>query len=276
MRIISILSPKEDAMAQPAPDLQPSAAHRPGGWLAAYWRPEVAPLSPRVQAALAAGPRPAELFLSSAQAPALMEDGYGPVETGWTWTRGQGVRVNCLTPMPGVTPAMWDWWFAWHGADSDRYKLWHPRAHLAVGWADGGDARGGYVGRTSRVVEYLGASRMRFAISFEPPAAFGLDPALLARKGQVAVCARAGLDGSGFTSGAMIHQLRPTADGCEMRSRFWMLGDDLRLGGLRRPLTRLIPPRPQEAEALLVHCAEEMGHLAGILPALYAEFGADQ
>jgi hypothetical protein len=33
--------------------------------------------------------------------------------------------------------------------------------------------------------------------------------------------------------------------------------------------------RPSEADAraLLVHCAEEMQHLARFLPALYAEFG---
>lgn len=263
-------------MASTLPDLRPAAAHQPGGWLSAYWRPEVAPLADHVQAALAAGPRPVELFARSSQAAVLLEDGYQPVETGWTWTRDAGVRVNCLTPMPGVTPAMWDWWFGWHGADSDRYKLWHPGAHLAVRWADGGDARGGYVGRTSRVIEYLGAARMAFAISFVAPAAFGLDPQVLARKGQVAICARAGLDGSGFTSGAMIHQLRPTKDGCEMRSRFWMLGEDLRLGGLGPALTRLVRPRREEAEALLVHCAEEMGHLAAILPALHAAFGGDR
>lgn len=260
-------------MAEPVSDLRPCAAHLPGGWLAPYWRPEISPLAAHVQAALAAGPRPAELFPRASEAAGLLEDGYAPVETGWTWTRRAGARVNCLTPMPGVTPDMWDWWFAWHGADSDRYKLWHPRAHLAVRWADGGGETGVYVGRTSRVVEYVGASRMRFAISFVPPQTFGLDPAILAAKGQVAICARAGLDGAGFTSGAMVHQLRPTADGCEMRSRFWLFGEDLRLAGLGPALTRLIPPQPQEVEALLVHCAEEMGHLAAILPALYADFG---
>lgn len=260
-------------MAQTPPNLRPSAAHMPGGWLAPYWRPEVAPLAAHVQAALAAGPRPAELFARSSQAAGLLEAGHQPVETGWTWTRHAGVRVNCLTPMPGVTPAMWDWWFAWHGADSDRYKLWHPQAHLAVRWVDGGDERGGYVGRTSRVIEYLGPARMAFAIGFVPPETFGLDPAILAARGQVAICARAGMDGSRVTSGAMVHHLRPTEDGCEMRSRFWMFGEDLRLAGLGPALTRLVPPQPQQAEALLVHCAEEMGHLAAILPSLYAAFG---
>jgi hypothetical protein len=41
-----------------------------------------------------------------------------------------------LTQMPKVTPAMWDWWFAWHGSEAQRYKLWHPRAHISSKWAD--------------------------------------------------------------------------------------------------------------------------------------------
>ena len=32
--------------------------------------------------------------------------------------------------MPRVHPEMWDWWFAWHSVESDRYRLWHPEAHL--------------------------------------------------------------------------------------------------------------------------------------------------
>jgi hypothetical protein len=41
---------------------------------------------------------------------------------------------------PGVTPAMWSWWFGWHGCDTRRYKLWHSPAHLFAAWKDGDDA----------------------------------------------------------------------------------------------------------------------------------------
>lgn len=34
-----------------------------------------------------------------------------------------------LTKMPGVTPEMFDWFFAWHGLDNLRYKIWNPEDH---------------------------------------------------------------------------------------------------------------------------------------------------
>jgi glyoxylase-like metal-dependent hydrolase (beta-lactamase superfamily II) len=33
--------------------------------------------------------------------------------------------------MPGVTGAMFEWWMGWHYMEAQRYKLWHPRAHIA-------------------------------------------------------------------------------------------------------------------------------------------------
>ena len=46
------------------------------------------------------------------------ENGCGRLSDG-------GLRVSVRTDMPGVTPAMWEWWFGWHGSDARRYKLWH-------------------------------------------------------------------------------------------------------------------------------------------------------
>jgi hypothetical protein len=39
--------------------------------------------------------------------------------------------------MPGARSAMWDWWFSWHGCDSLRSKLWHPRGHVHTVWGLG-------------------------------------------------------------------------------------------------------------------------------------------
>ncbi|MBO9711521.1 hypothetical protein [Sphingomonas sp.] len=246
------------------------------GPYARYWRPELAPLPEEVIEALARGARPAELFAGPEDAAAMLE-GEAPVETGWSWTRAGGARVFCRTRMPRVTPAMWDWWFGWHGSEAERYRLWHPQAHVSAAWADGEGETGDYVGRTSLVTEYLGASPVRVAIRFVAPAEFGVDERRLAALGQAMVCARVGLQGSPVESGAMIHQLRPIPGGCEMRSRFWLFGEQLRLGRWQGPmgrlLARLVPVRPAQAEALLVHCAEEMNHLATFLPELHAEFG---
>jgi hypothetical protein len=62
-----------------------------------------------------------------------------------------------------------------------------------------------------------------------------------------------------------------------MRSRFWMggrhVGGRNLLGSLAAPIAKLVQRLGEgDARALLVHCAEEMPHLASFLPALHAEF----
>jgi hypothetical protein len=64
-----------------------------------------------------------------------------------------------------------------------------------------------------------------------------------------------------------------------MRSRFWMGGQHVSgrnpIGILAAVVAkRLLRLTESDARALLVHCAEEMPHLAGFLPALHAEFGS--
>ncbi|MEY4763700.1 MAG: hypothetical protein RI907_373 [Pseudomonadota bacterium] len=247
---------------------------------APYYRPQLAPLPPHVQAALLTGPVAPELLPPLARAADLLQDGHQAVETGYALCPDGSGRVHVLTGMPGVTPAMWAWWFGWHGSDPMRYKLWHPRAHLHVGWADGRSDLSHHIGRVSRVVEYIGAQRLSLSIAFVAPRALGLDEALLQARGEVAICARVGFDHTLLDTGWVLHHLRPTADGCEMRSRFWAGGRHVSLRGLRvtDPLTRRVarwvqPIQAQQAADLLVHCAQEMQHLAAFLPELYARFG---
>jgi hypothetical protein len=63
-----------------------------------------------------------------------------------------------------------------------------------------------------------------------------------------------------------------------MRSRFWVGGRYAAgrgsLAGTVMAVAGKLLMRPSEADAraLLVHCGEEMQHLASFLPALYAEF----
>lgn len=259
--------------------LSPEAAER--GPYARFWRPALAPLPGAVGEALLAGARPPELMPPAEAAADLQAPGDWPVETGWTLAPDGSARVFCRTPMPGVAPGHWAWWFAWHGSEADRYKLWHPQAHLRAAWADGAGETGGYVGRTSRVVEYLGERRTALAIRFVRPAELGLDEARLAAEGQVAICARAGLDGAPVETGAMIHHLRPIPGGCEMRSRFWIFGGNARpapasgaAGRLAAAAARrLVRGDARQARDLLVHCAQEMNHLAAVLPDLFDTFG---
>lgn len=248
---------------------------------ARFYNPVLEPLQPQVAEALLVGPQAHELFPTASEAASMIEPGYWPVETGYARPSDGSIRVFCLTHMPGVTPQMWDWWFGWHGCEAQRYKLWHPKAHINAQWEDGGREES-YVGRTSLITEYLGTKLAKGAISFVPPSKMGLDEERLRAQGEVAICARVGMPGAPLKAGWLLHQLRPVEGGSEMRSRMWMGGENVALGDspgpVRRGVARGLRPvagklLPSPAD-LLVHNAQEMAHLAGFLPELFETFGA--
>jgi hypothetical protein len=248
---------------------------------APFFRTAMDELPAHVRGALAMGLQAADLLPPVKSAPDLHDKGYWPVETGMTTSKDGAFRVFVLTQMPGVTPAMWDWWFAWHGSEAQRYKLWHPRAHMHAAWADGHSDLNHYVGRTSHVIEYVGSQRLELNIRFIRPSSLGLNEGHLERDGEVAICARGGLARAPMETGWLIHHVRPVPGGSEMRSRFWLAGANIRPRGMPGGVGALIgqvaarcaPFTPNMAAELLVHCAQEMNHLAGILPDLYATFG---
>jgi hypothetical protein len=248
--------------------------------VARFFHPEMAPLPAHVREALLTGAVAHELLPSIGGARDLQQCGYWPVETGYTLAPDGSARVFVLTQMPGVTPAMWDWWFAWHGSHAERYKLWHPRAHVHVAWKDGHDDLAHYVGRLSQVVEYIGATRMNLTIRFVPPSALGLDETLLASRGETAICARGSIAGTPMETGWLIHHVRLVPSGSEMRSRFWIAGENIRPRNMQgamgaaigRAASRFAGFTSTQAAELLVHCAQEMNHLAAFLPALYSTF----
>jgi len=245
-----------------------------------FFRPEMAPLSESVSTALLNGGVAHPLMPPLEAAPDLQSGTDWTFETAYTLCPDGEARVFVHTPMPGVTPAMWDWWFGWHGDEAQKYKLWHPQAHVHAAWADGQGDLGHYVGRTSKVVEYVGSARMALTIRFVPPRELGLDEDQLKASGEVAICARVALADGPVETGWLIHHLRPTAEGCEMRSRFWIGGSNVRpkaiSGGLGRLLgslaARLAPIKAQQASDLLIHCAQEMSHLATILPQIHTAY----
>lgn len=248
---------------------------------AKFFNPDIAPMQSQVTEAIACGAQTQELFYPVADATSLCQDGYWPVESGYARVSDMSIRVFCLTHMPNVTPEMWDWWFGWHGDEASKYKLWHPRAHINAEWKDGQKGLQAYIGRTSHIIEYIGSEIKKGAISFIAPEEMGFDESKLKARGEVAICALIGLPGVPMIAGRMVHQIRPVEGGAEMRSRMWMGGANVTFGKkpgpIRkllawtiRPIVALLLPNPHE---LLVHNAQEMQHLAEILPDLYAEFG---
>lgn len=251
---------------------------------AAYMADSTTPAPESVRTAFAGPPIPADAVPPfETLATDLSPTGTSAVETGYGRARDGVTFVAVHTPMPRVTAAMWDWWFGWHSTEAARYKLWHPDAHLHASLRRDrtGEAvpdREKYIGNTTYVDEYVGPKLQQLAIQFRDPLAHGFD----VPDGQTVVFGRVGSSIAPVDLGWLAHQVRPTPDGAEMRSRFY-----LNLRGLKVPdvsqaacaVARGATVDPADLDLgldlgrdLLLHCGQEMNHLAGFLPELHAEF----
>lgn len=240
-------------------------------------------MQPHVPEVLLAGMAPTEYGYDLADAARMLSrPGHHEMETGWTKLDSGIVAVSCLTDMPGVTGQMWDWWFGRHGGESSRYKLWHPDAHQysAVGEQRSQDRtltdRQRYLNNVSYVDEYVGGILTPLAIRFGKPSRLGFDDP---RPGDTVIAARVGLSVASLAFGWIIHQVRATDNGAEMRSRFFLNHLehlDLPPASIATPPTTRAPLGEVDmatlGAGLLHHCASEMNHLASFLPALYEEF----
>ncbi|MCP5055657.1 MAG: hypothetical protein GY937_02910 [bacterium] len=251
-----------------------------------FFRWELDPLPEHVERVLGQGESDPSDVLPRSEVNRLLEPGYLPLETGWASLPDGTAHVAVLTQFPGATGEMIDWWFGWHGDETERYKLWHPQAHLFTQWRyersddSGLTDRQRYIGNTSYVDEYVGPAVHRLAISFHEPRHFGLAEESFKEAGvSTAVCARVGFSDRPVDTGYLIHLMRETPEGCEMRSRFWLGEAHLRNLREENPIDRALGTRfvrglllPRRlARDLLIHCAEEMNHLASFLPALFAQ-----
>jgi DAPG hydrolase PhiG domain len=247
---------------------------------ARFYDETITSIAMSISKALNNSPYPSGKLLSLENVHFLMEEGYFEVENGYTMEANGSARVAVLTDMPNVSPEMWDWWFGWHGNLANKYKLWHPKAHLDAQWKDGNQEMEGYIGRTSMIAEYIGTKLEHAAIQFIEPTELGFKAADLMDKNKVVfICARIGYPHFPLDFAYLVHQVRATENGAEMRSRFWLGGEhiQLRMKGfmpnLLSKLLRKVKRIPEkQAIDLLTHCSEEMTHLAAFLPQLYAEF----
>jgi len=253
---------------------------------AGYWNPIMQPLQEQVAHAVLHGPEASELGFGIEQADLLVDPGYLPLENGTTKLGSGEIFVAVLTKMPGITGAMFEWWMGWHTMEHQRYKLWHPRAHIANGTKEmKGDHpqlsdREKYL-TTHYVTEYVGSTRQEITISFSDPEEYFSRTSAFAENGITAtICGTVGLQRAPVTVGRLIHQIREVEGGSEMRSRFWLAKPEVR--GVRRAslLGRLFSSNfvvkriidQDLGRDMLVHCGMEMNHLASFLPALYSDY----
>ncbi|MFD4584357.1 DAPG hydrolase family protein [Streptomyces sp. NPDC058434] len=275
------------AEPRPDPTRQTHLGMRPGEldgkWYAKYWNPVMAPLSEHVRQAIDLGPQPPPLCLGLDDAGTLNEGGYQDLEDGYSLFGDGSMHIATSTRMPGVSPDMVDWWFWWHATETQRYKLWYPRAHLYAEWPGAGEGnapyRERYIGGTSFVDEYVGNVPGRLAIRFVRPGDLGFSEDGLDPQEATAVCARVGFSDAPLDWGHLVHYVRRVNGGAEMRSRFWMGGSHVAPRG-GAPLTGDLEKVAEgvrnlgdaQARAMVVHCSQEMNHLTVFLPDIFDEF----
>jgi hypothetical protein len=244
-----------------------------------YYDPEIKSLSSDISDALRISPIDKQYFIPFEKAIQLNLPGYFEVENGYCLNDDSSAHISVLTKMPGVSPQMWHWWFGWHCDDTKKYKLWHPKAHLSSKWKDEKKGELSYVNRISLITEYIGKKKESIAIQFKNPTQIQLPEFTQNSKSDLFIVARIGLKNIPINIGWLIHQVRPTSEGAEMRSRFWLGGPYISIGTniiFKNALERIIRSVRKIPESmarnLLIHCSEEMNHLAHFLPDLYSDY----
>jgi len=142
---------------------------------AKYWKPDMGPMQEHAQRAALHGIEASELGFHVSDANQLLNRGYLPLENGFTRLDNGQIFVAVRTQMPRVTAKMLDWWFGWHYMEKERYKLWHPRAHILnraenmIGDDSDKSDREKYLNNTNYVTEYVGSESLDITIDFEKP-----------------------------------------------------------------------------------------------------------
>ncbi|AQS41144.1 MAG: 2,4-diacetylphloroglucinol specific hydrolase PhlG [Candidatus Tokpelaia hoelldobleri] len=211
-------------------------------------------------------------------------------DSGYALLDGPCAYVQSRIEMPGVTAAMFRWWFTWHPMEKERYMLWFPQAHVDIGIQDAkrlSDTSLTYEQRLynnpNPITEFIGASAMKMVIHFTDPVELGFDANAYKRAGFTA-------NASGIIKPAtdpntpfifMVHLARDTDRGLELFSRYWIGahpqmrrfpgGADTAALVSKMGLSK--DSVEQTAYDMAVHDMTEFNHLARLLPAIYAKFG---
>lgn len=202
-------------------------------------------------------------------------------ESGWCVLADGVGYVAVRTEMPRVSAAMMSWWFDWHPRAAERYRAWHPLAHIDNRLERAGaDRSSPHYGAIHHPVERIGRRVFHARIRFLRPSELGFGSDELPAPVALIVAGRAGDDRLRVEHTLMAHVFLHRDDGLVLRSHFW-LGQQLRpyppLGGLAplldRPAVRRLALPGSAVRALAVHCAEEYANLAAILPELFARHG---
>lgn len=203
-------------------------------------------------------------------------DGNVRMQVGFTVApNGTGFVANS-TFMPGVTPEMFDWWFAWHAVGPDlRYQLWDKEDHYYARAVERDYVLNPNVplsektwGVTHEILEDIGLGAEPLRLSFLNPSDLGYDRSKIGTETCSTMVCAVGVSGS---PAVMTHKAVAVEGGILFQSHFWMgYGRDE-----NGALIKLIPDGQSIPEAvpraLFGHNIKEFTNLASFLPELYAE-----
>jgi len=223
----------------------------------------------------------------------MLQPGYLEMEHGYVRFPDGTYHVAVLTDLgTECTGEMVDWWFS-HCDNTERYKWWHPQDHVSCEWdlqyfAETSATRPfqHYVEHTHKVVEKVGGVVKKLEIVFQRPSKY-FDVSKFKQAGVTAcICARIYSDegpGLGFVGvGHLVHMVRKVGGRSEMRSRFWLghvhkiedphnlISSNIINWVGNTTLFRWLKLGDSTADALWVHCAQEMHCLKAFLPSFYS------
>lgn len=242
-----------------------------------YFEQEMAPAPQEHYDLMLRGPISPDLALPVGERNRLFEPGYFEEETGWcVMPDGTGYIAN-LTKMPGVTTDMFDWYFAWHGLNNLRYKIWDREDHYEAVSLNREIALNPKLSYKERlwntrhdILEDTGSGPLRFFLDFKNPADIGFDASKIGTEACSTIVCGIGTVPEFGLNNLMAHFVREIDGGIELRSRFWMGwkyedGQDIKTirDGEQYP--------EQATKELALHNVKEFTNLAAILPSLYAE-----
>ena len=182
---------------------------------------------------LRAGPMPIEQTLtpSISDLGRLIEHASDFPDAGYALLDGPTAYAQSRVVMPGITTAMFEWWFTWHPLERERYMLWFPQAHIdnsVVNPTRLADPSLSYAERLydnpNAIDEFIGPTSLKIVIHFAPPASLGLDEQALRRAGFTTSASGTirVADAPDTTFMFMLHLARDTPAGMELLSRYWI------------------------------------------------------
>lgn len=197
------------------------------------------------------------------------------LEVGYTVAPdGTGFVANS-TFVPGLTPEMFYWWFAWHCVGPDlRYQIWDKEDHTQARAIETDYILDSKVpmkektwGVTHDIIENIGLGSERLLLKFYKPNDLGYDLSLIGLPTCAAIVCAVGKSSS---PALMTHKVVLGEGGGWLKSHFWMgYGMDEQKG-----LVKLVPDGQKIPElvpkALFGHCIKEFSNLASFLPELYS------